>query len=58
MELLINQGHSFEADCIYYGGLLLCALAFIAAVAALLISYFSGKRIRRRLQNEYGKKRR
>lgn len=45
------------SELLFYGGISVAVLATLAAVIAIIVLCVSGKRLRARLEREYGKKR-
>lgn len=44
-----------DSELLFYGGLALMGAAAVLALACILIFTITGRRIRRRLEEEYGK---
>lgn len=46
---------SFESEMLFYGGIAIMAAAAVLTVACVVLFTITGRRIRKRLEQEYGK---
>ena len=44
-----------NSELLFYGGILIMAIAVIVMIISLIIFHITGRRIKKRLEEEYGK---